>query len=221
MWYLPGPGIKPTSHELQGGFFTTGPPGKTHDFVFRKKNFGSQWKRPLWRYVDGERNRSLMLLLLTVLTVSLGSLTVFWVAAHPSFPDSSSLFPLVCDGRRIPITYLEWSVNKGSGPFWVLVCHLCRSYKSHPNMDTTEAAGVRMPSHHQSTSPSLSVCTLGTGVGIPTPWGNAKKGDKEKPWQGGGSTSVGIHLWWQIYRVAIKPGDTSQEMAYRHYNICK
>ena len=155
-------------------------------------------------------NHSLVLLLLTVLTVSLGSLPVFWVAAHPSFPDSSSLFPLVCDGRRIPITYLDWSVNKGSGPFWALVCHLCRSYKSHPNMDMTEAAGVRMPSHHQSTSPSLSVCTLGTGVGIPTSWGNAKKGDKEKPWQGGGSTSIGIHLWWQIYRVAIKPGDTSQ-----------
>ena len=101
---------------------------------------------------------------------------MFWVATHPTFPDSISLSPLVCDRRRIPITYLEWSVNKGPGPFWVLVCHLCRSYKSHPSMDTTEAAGVQMPSHHQSTSPSLSVCTLGTGVGILTPWGNVKKG---------------------------------------------
>lgn len=143
-------------------------------------------------------------------SVSLRSLLVFWVATHPTFPVSISLSPLVCDRRRIPITYLEWSVNKGPGPFWVLVCHLCRSYKSHPSMDKTEAAGVQMPSHHQSTSPSLSVCALGTGVGILTPWGNVKKGDKEKPWQGRGSTSTGIHLWWQIYRVAIKPGDISQ-----------
>ena len=28
MWDLPGPGIKPVSPELAGGFFTTEPPGK-------------------------------------------------------------------------------------------------------------------------------------------------------------------------------------------------
>ena len=30
MWGLPGPGIKPGSPALQGGFLTTGPPGQPH-----------------------------------------------------------------------------------------------------------------------------------------------------------------------------------------------
>ena len=30
MWDLPGPGIKPTSPALPGGFLTPGPPGKPH-----------------------------------------------------------------------------------------------------------------------------------------------------------------------------------------------
>ena len=29
-WDLPGPGIEPVSPALQGGFLTTGPPGKPH-----------------------------------------------------------------------------------------------------------------------------------------------------------------------------------------------
>jgi len=29
MWNLPGPGIEPMSPALQGGFFTTDPPGKS------------------------------------------------------------------------------------------------------------------------------------------------------------------------------------------------
>jgi len=30
MWDLPGPGIEPVSHALQGGLSTTEPPGKPH-----------------------------------------------------------------------------------------------------------------------------------------------------------------------------------------------
>ena len=30
MWYLPRPGIEPVSPALAGGFFTTGPPGKSY-----------------------------------------------------------------------------------------------------------------------------------------------------------------------------------------------
>ena len=34
MWNLPGPGIKPTSPALAGGFLTTGPPGKSNLSAF-------------------------------------------------------------------------------------------------------------------------------------------------------------------------------------------
>ena len=35
MWVLsPGPGIKPASPTLAGGFLITGPPGNSHKFVF-------------------------------------------------------------------------------------------------------------------------------------------------------------------------------------------
>ena len=33
MWDLPGPGIKPMSLALAGGFLTTGPPGKPRAFL--------------------------------------------------------------------------------------------------------------------------------------------------------------------------------------------
>ena len=36
MWDLPGPGIEPMSPALEGGFFTTEPPGKSLDSEFRK-----------------------------------------------------------------------------------------------------------------------------------------------------------------------------------------
>ena len=37
MWDLPGPGIPPVSPSLAGGFFTTGPPGKSpHSFFISK-----------------------------------------------------------------------------------------------------------------------------------------------------------------------------------------
>ena len=36
MWHLPGPGIKPVSPALTGGFFTTEPPGKPFIYLFLK-----------------------------------------------------------------------------------------------------------------------------------------------------------------------------------------
>ena len=33
MWDLPGPGLKPVSHALAGGFLTTAPPGKSHYLI--------------------------------------------------------------------------------------------------------------------------------------------------------------------------------------------
>ena len=33
MWDLPGPGLKPLSPALTGGFLTTAPPGKSHNSV--------------------------------------------------------------------------------------------------------------------------------------------------------------------------------------------
>ena len=35
MWNLPGPGIEPVSPELEGGFLSTAPPGKSQK-VFKK-----------------------------------------------------------------------------------------------------------------------------------------------------------------------------------------
>ena len=35
MWDLPGPGLKPVSPALAGGFLTTAPPGKPHVAVFK------------------------------------------------------------------------------------------------------------------------------------------------------------------------------------------
>ena len=66
--YLPRPGIKPTSHELRDGFFTTGPPGKTHDFAFRKKTLDLSEKDHCGDNIDGE-TVPLRFLLLTVLTL--------------------------------------------------------------------------------------------------------------------------------------------------------
>ena len=34
MWDLPGPGLKPVSPTLAGGFLTTAPPGKSPENVF-------------------------------------------------------------------------------------------------------------------------------------------------------------------------------------------
>ena len=39
MWDLPGPGLKPVSPELAGGFLTTAPPRKPKKFIF-KGNMG-------------------------------------------------------------------------------------------------------------------------------------------------------------------------------------
>ena len=36
MWVLPGPGVKPTSLALEGGFFTPEPPGKPVTVVFNQ-----------------------------------------------------------------------------------------------------------------------------------------------------------------------------------------
>ena len=33
MWYLPGPGLEPVSPALAGGFSTTAPPGKSHQWT--------------------------------------------------------------------------------------------------------------------------------------------------------------------------------------------
>ena len=33
MWYLPGPGLEPMSPALAGGFSTTAPPGKSHQWT--------------------------------------------------------------------------------------------------------------------------------------------------------------------------------------------
>ena len=35
---VPRPGIEPTSPALEGGFFTTGPPGKSHKGPFERKD---------------------------------------------------------------------------------------------------------------------------------------------------------------------------------------
>lgn len=36
LWHgeLPRPGVEPVSLALQGGFLTTGPPGKSHGYIF-------------------------------------------------------------------------------------------------------------------------------------------------------------------------------------------
>ena len=39
MWDLPGPGIKPVSRALAGGFLTTVPPGKSPDLLFLTSGF--------------------------------------------------------------------------------------------------------------------------------------------------------------------------------------
>ena len=38
MWDLPGPGIKPVTPSLAGGFLTTAPPGKSPHLVLHKSN---------------------------------------------------------------------------------------------------------------------------------------------------------------------------------------
>ena len=48
MWDLPGPGIKPVSPTLAGGFLTTGPPGKSKTsffffFLYSTVNYIAQW----------------------------------------------------------------------------------------------------------------------------------------------------------------------------------
>ena len=52
MWDLPGPGIKPVSPELAGGFVTTVPPGKSPTFL-REKGDDSELLKPtklfLWK----------------------------------------------------------------------------------------------------------------------------------------------------------------------------
>ena len=35
---VPRPGIEPASPALEGGFFTTGPPGNSRTLLFKKKN---------------------------------------------------------------------------------------------------------------------------------------------------------------------------------------
>ena len=40
MWDLPGPGIKPVSPVLQGGFLTTRPPGKPLSFPEENNRIG-------------------------------------------------------------------------------------------------------------------------------------------------------------------------------------
>ena len=40
---VPWPGIEPTSLALQGGFLTTGPPGKSPLFFFNKNSLNSIW----------------------------------------------------------------------------------------------------------------------------------------------------------------------------------
>ena len=37
MWDLPGPGLKPVSPALAGGFLTTAPPGKPETYIFKVK----------------------------------------------------------------------------------------------------------------------------------------------------------------------------------------
>ena len=54
MWDLPGPGLKPVSPALAGGFLTTAPPGKFQDcFLNRHQELGVQWDKT----TDGKDRR--------------------------------------------------------------------------------------------------------------------------------------------------------------------
>ena len=53
MWDLPGPGLEPVSPALAGGFLTTAPPGKSHDWllslnVFKVHHVVACTLFPLW-----------------------------------------------------------------------------------------------------------------------------------------------------------------------------
>ena len=43
MWDLPGPGMEPGSLALQGGFLTTGPPGKPNIYLAVPGLSGGMW----------------------------------------------------------------------------------------------------------------------------------------------------------------------------------
>ena len=55
MWDLPGPGIKPMSPALAGGFFTTESPGKSYGIFFNFQSALTIWQRfrklLLWFYL--------------------------------------------------------------------------------------------------------------------------------------------------------------------------
>ena len=55
MWDLPGPGLKPVSPALAGGFLTTVPPGKSHKYFLKREFYEvKQWKEGL-RYKFGQQ----------------------------------------------------------------------------------------------------------------------------------------------------------------------
>ena len=46
MWDLPGPGVKPVSPALAGGFLTTEPPGKPYRWLLRRAVVAQMVKNP-------------------------------------------------------------------------------------------------------------------------------------------------------------------------------
>ena len=46
MWDLPGPGVKPVSPALAGGFLTTDPPGKPYRWFLRRGGVAQMVKNP-------------------------------------------------------------------------------------------------------------------------------------------------------------------------------
>ena len=60
MWDLPGPGIKPMSPALAGGFFTTEPPGKP-TYHYNELLFLFIPQKPIYKEIDWNNSEELEL----------------------------------------------------------------------------------------------------------------------------------------------------------------
>ena len=58
MWDLPGPGLKPVSPALAGGFLTTVPPGRSRLFLILYVLEEKGWRGTPGQLIRGKRNES-------------------------------------------------------------------------------------------------------------------------------------------------------------------
>ena len=121
-WNLPGPGIKPSSPALAGGFLTTGPPGKAHKLTLKCSCFVLQVSHPQGSHVHrrAQCHRQSALLMPEAFDMQICVLHSREPSSTPSKSCRRSAGPSLPRGR--------WHSSLGAGTAWT--CH--RSWRRSP-----------------------------------------------------------------------------------------